>query len=150
MVHMDTPTGRQIGINVPTSFLAHISQLTRFNQAVTLQDVDLKALEVTSVAGSLYGADYQPPTFPPAAEIEKQLKPEDGMKIYNGNCHCGAVTYSVLTKSLEEQEVMSCNCSLCSRVRCFFSLKPFPYLTSRFSSSTSLLPFPLSQAERSK
>jgi hypothetical protein len=42
---------------------------------------------------------------------------ENGLKVYDGNCHCGAVTYRVKTKQLTETEVMSCNCSLCSRVR---------------------------------
>ena len=44
---------------------------------------------------------------------------EDGSMVYEGNCHCGAVRYRVLTRPLEEVKVMSCNCSLCSRVRLF-------------------------------
>ncbi|KAE9370795.1 hypothetical protein N431DRAFT_510119 [Stipitochalara longipes BDJ] len=55
---------------------------------------------------------YQPPPFPPHPDANK-LQPDE--RIYNGNCHCGAVTYAVKTKSLEEQKVMCCNCSSCSR-----------------------------------
>ncbi|KAI9678278.1 MAG: hypothetical protein M1817_006223 [Caeruleum heppii] len=37
-------------------------------------------------------------------------------KSYNGNCHCGAIKYTVaLSPPLEEQKVMSCNCSICIR-----------------------------------
>ena len=57
---------------------------------------------------------YQTPSFP--AHPDAGTLPAD-QKIYNGNCHCGAVTYAVKTTPLEEQKVMNCNCSLCSRVR---------------------------------
>lgn len=61
---------------------------------------------------------YQTPPFP--AHPDAETLPAD-QKIYNGNCHCGAVTYAVKTTPLEEQKVMNCNCSLCSRV---YSLPP--------------------------
>ncbi|KAI9845286.1 MAG: hypothetical protein M1838_001809 [Thelocarpon superellum] len=36
-------------------------------------------------------------------------------KTYNGGCHCGAVDFTVkLAPPLEEQAVMSCNCSICA------------------------------------
>ena len=57
---------------------------------------------------------YKVPPFPAHSDADS-LQPDQ--KIYNGNCHCGAVTYAVKTKPLEEQKVMSCNCSLCTRVR---------------------------------
>jgi hypothetical protein len=57
---------------------------------------------------------YKAPPFPSHPDADN-LQPDQ--KIYNGNCHCGAVAYAVKTKPLEEQKVMSCNCSLCSRVR---------------------------------
>ena len=34
---------------------------------------------------------------------------------YNANCHCGKVKYRVLSLPLDTQEVISCNCSLCTR-----------------------------------
>lgn len=57
---------------------------------------------------------YVPPTIP-GPYIDTEL--EDGLKLYSGNCHCGAVRYTLKSKPLEEIEVVSCNCSLCSRVR---------------------------------
>jgi hypothetical protein len=57
---------------------------------------------------------YQPPPFPSHPDADRLQSDE---RIYNGNCHCGAVAYAVKTKSLEEQKVMCCNCSSCSRVR---------------------------------
>ncbi|PMD54089.1 uncharacterized protein K444DRAFT_598507 [Hyaloscypha bicolor E] len=55
---------------------------------------------------------YKAPPFPSHPDADN-LQPDQ--KICNGNCHCGAVAYAVKTKPLEEQKVMSCNCSLCSR-----------------------------------
>ena len=34
---------------------------------------------------------------------------------YRGNCHCGAVTFTVRTPSLSDNKVNSCDCSICSR-----------------------------------
>jgi len=35
---------------------------------------------------------------------------------YDGNCHCGAVKYTVECSALDQgHEVSSCNCSICSR-----------------------------------
>lgn len=95
-----------------------------------LRDIDLDKLELMKLTGSDFGEKYQPPPFPPIKEVEKKLekKDDDGMKVYHGNCHCKAVTFSVLTKPLEEQKVMSCNCSSCSRVRFFSACLPRPLL----------------------
>lgn len=59
------------------------------------------------------GSPYQPPN--PTSQPKDS--PEDGKKLYNGNCHCGNTSYNVKTKSFTdpEQKVMNCNCSLCSR-----------------------------------
>jgi len=62
--------------------------------------------------GAARDPPYQPPPFPKHPDADNLLS---GLKIYNGNCHCGAVTYAVKTKPLEEQKVLCCNCSLCSR-----------------------------------
>jgi len=76
-----------------------------------LRDIDLDSFKTEVFQGADLAPPYQPPSFPPlpTSVIE-------GVKAYNGNCHCGAVTYTVVTESLEEQRVISCNCSLCSRV----------------------------------
>jgi len=34
---------------------------------------------------------------------------------YDGSCHCGAVTFTVKTPSLQDHNVMSCNCASCVR-----------------------------------
>ena len=34
---------------------------------------------------------------------------------YDASCHCGRVTYTVNTPSISENDVLSCNCSICSR-----------------------------------
>ncbi|PMD46638.1 hypothetical protein L207DRAFT_577485 [Hyaloscypha variabilis F] len=44
---------------------------------------------------------YQPPPFPSHPDADRLQSDE---RIYNGNCHCGAVAYAVKTKSLEEQK----------------------------------------------
>ncbi len=97
-------------------------------QARTLNDIDPDALEVETFKG----AELDPPYEPPASSRESK-QAEDGIKVYNGNCHCGAVTYTVKTKPLTEVEVVSCNCSLCSRVRLLllFLLSPITDLFSR-------------------
>lgn len=97
-----------------------------------LQNIVLDSLKTQPYAGSDLSPYYTPPIFPPSEETEKRLNVtnEDGMRIYNGSCHCGAVMYSVLTKPLEEQEVMCCNCSSCSRVRPF---PPFSKLSCTLS-----------------
>lgn len=82
-----------------------------------LKAISMKDLDINKTSDGNYGTPYQPPSFPSIEEVEKVLKVEEGMKIYQGNFHCKAVTYSVVTKPLEKQEVMNCNCSLCSRVR---------------------------------
>lgn len=41
--------------------------------------------------------------------------PEAKLGTYNGNCHCGAVTFTVRIPSLTEQTVTNCNCSICVR-----------------------------------
>jgi hypothetical protein len=92
-----------------------------------LKDIDIDSLKLKSMGGSVYGAAYQQPSFPSEDELEKVLNVEEGLKIYNGNCHCKAVTYSVVTKPVEEQEVLSCNCSLCSKVH---SSPPLPIKAS--------------------
>ncbi|KAF7973563.1 hypothetical protein HWV62_14828 [Athelia sp. TMB] len=41
--------------------------------------------------------------------------PAEDLKTYYGNCHCGAVRFTVKIASLSTHEVGSCNCSICTR-----------------------------------
>lgn len=71
--------------------------------------LDLDALTVHPFDGGSLDPPYQPPTQYPMLKAELA----EGEKLYHGSCHCGAVTYTVKHKPIEE--VMSCNCSWCGR-----------------------------------
>ena len=34
---------------------------------------------------------------------------------YEANCHCGAIKYAIKLPPLESMEIMSCNCSICTK-----------------------------------
>jgi hypothetical protein len=78
-----------------------------------LRDIKLEELEIKEFKGAEIYSPYKPPTFPAHGETEV------GKRVYDGNCHCGAIKFSVAWKPVEEIEVLSCNCSLCSRVSLF-------------------------------
>lgn len=59
---------------------------------------------------------YQPPYEPPKFNGELPKFEGGGLKVYTGNCHCGAVTLAVKTKPFPEVEVKEDNCSICQRV----------------------------------
>ena len=81
------------------------------------RDLDVDSIVKNAFDGAtILGSKYVPPSVP---DYEGEV--EEGQKVYHGNCHCGAVTYALKTEPLEEIKVMSCNCSLCSRVRPFTS-----------------------------
>ena len=81
-----------------------------------MKDIDLDVLEIEQFKGGDLDPKYETPPLPAwHGEVE------EGLEVYNGSCHCGAVTYAVKTKPLEELKVMSCNCSLCSRVCLYLS-----------------------------
>lgn len=73
-----------------------------------LEDVDLSKLTVGSYDGAFLGAPYEAPK-PPSKPDAKE-----GQKVYEGSCHCGAVTYTVETEPITS--VRSCDCSICRRV----------------------------------
>jgi hypothetical protein len=78
-----------------------------------LKDVDVDSLVKKDFdCATILDSKYVPPSVPDYKGVV-----EEGLKIYNGSCHCGAVSYTVKSKPLEEMEITSCNCSLCSRVR---------------------------------
>jgi hypothetical protein len=81
------------------------------------------------IGGADYGTPYAAPPVedfpvvskPEAASTadEKEVTEAENLTTYYSNCHCKAVKITILTKPLEEREVISCNCSLCSRVSLF-------------------------------
>lgn len=47
---------------------------------------------------------------------------ENPLKIYRGNCHCGAFVYEVDLPEIKA--VITCNCSICSKKGCLW-VKPY-------------------------
>lgn len=90
-----------------------------------LEGVDLSKLSIESYDGSSLGAPYEAPKPPTKPDVK------EGMKLYEGSCHCGAVTYTLESEPLTL--VRSCDCSICRRVR--FSL---PQLTTHGTTDTPL------------
>lgn len=78
-----------------------------------LHDIKLDSLQIVSFDGAALEPLYHAPQA-----SSSNLVAKDGFKIYNGNCHCGAVTYSVLSEPLTETgpPVCECDCGICSRV----------------------------------
>jgi hypothetical protein len=87
------------------------SPLTNQAKVRMLRDIHLPSLKNEPFPGKDLKSPYTPPAFPPHPEVEP------GKQVYDGYCHCGAVTISVEFKPISELEVLSCNYSLCSRVR---------------------------------
>lgn len=87
-----------------------------------LHDFKLDSLHTTSFDGAALEPFYHTP------QASSSLVAKDGSKIYDGNCHCGAITYSVLSEPLTETgpPVCECDCSICSRV------SPFPLKKKKF------------------
>ena len=59
---------------------------------------------------------YQPQYIPPKFTGELPILDGEGLKVYTGSCHCGAVTLAVKTKPLSEVDLKEDNCSICQRV----------------------------------
>ncbi|MCJ1228498.1 hypothetical protein MMC12_005159 [Toensbergia leucococca] len=76
----------------------------------TISGMDLDALKTKPFDGKAMGSAYQPPEIPAHPK-----EPGSDQKVYSGNCHCGAVTYTVHTAPLTTAKVVSCNCSICAR-----------------------------------
>lgn len=63
------------------------------------------------------GAKLEPSYQAPKASSHVAKDDGEGdVEVYEGCCHCGAVTYTLKTKSLNQAEVTFCNCSICGRV----------------------------------
>ena len=89
-----------------------------------LEDVDLSKLPIGSYDGSSIGAPYEAPK-PPSKPDAKE-----GQQVYEGSCHCGAVTYTVESEPITT--VRSCDCSICRRVRLLPALNPRPPIISYY------------------
>ncbi|MCJ1427907.1 hypothetical protein MMC29_005813 [Sticta canariensis] len=76
-----------------------------------LHDFKLDSLQTVSLNGAALEPLYHAP------KTSSSLVAKDKLKIYNGNCHCGAVTYSVRSELLTQTgpPVCECDCSICSR-----------------------------------
>jgi len=98
-----------------TSILARVKEPTEgsdhnlFINIRALADVDFWALKpATPWNGAALGEPYQQPEPVPTGPVP------EGAVVYNGNCHCGAVAYTLL--SPEKLKVATdCNCSICAR-----------------------------------
>ena len=73
------------------------------------EDLDLALLKVQPFDGI---AKFQPPYKAP--QPPEQPEAREGLTIYNGSCHCGAVTYTLQTEPFDR--VKRCDCSICKRV----------------------------------
>ena len=63
------------------------------------------------------GAKLEPSYQAPKASSHVAKDDGEGeVEVYEGCCHCGAVTYTLKTKPLNQAEVTFCNCSICGRV----------------------------------
>ena len=61
------------------------------------------------------GKDYEPQYEVPSPAAT-HLEADEGTQLHHGNCHCGAVTYTLRYKPTAEMELNNCNCSICARV----------------------------------
>ncbi|KAF7352264.1 GFA domain-containing protein [Mycena venus] len=75
----------------------------------TLEDVDFDSVKVNTFDGaSILQPPYQIPEPVAAGPVP------EGTTSYHGNCHCGAVAYTLLSGK-KISEAASCNCSICWR-----------------------------------
>jgi len=84
---------------------------------------ELSSLTSSSFDGAAIPCDWKPTEYKGS---EPQGGPADA-KTYHGSCHCGAVTFALRHKPLDELEplnhdkdadrIIECNCSICHRVR---------------------------------
>ncbi|PVH72094.1 hypothetical protein DL98DRAFT_433913, partial [Cadophora sp. DSE1049] len=59
---------------------------------------------------------------------------------FHGNCHCGAVVYTLISKPLNERKIISCNCSLCYRNGEIYTYPPASSVT--FIGKENLVGYP--------
>lgn len=116
-IKKDAPEGRSIAINVRFYSLFLLTKVLSCPQARMLHDIKVDSLQIVSFGGAALEPLYHAP------KSFSNLVAKDELKIYNGNCHCGAVTYSVRSELLTQTgpPVCECDCSICSRVSSIFS-----------------------------
>ncbi|KAJ7827631.1 Mss4-like protein [Mycena olivaceomarginata] len=75
----------------------------------TLEGVDVDSLKVNAFEGCMAeGAPHKVPEPVATGPVS------EGSTAYHGNCHCGAVAYTLLAPQ-KISKVTWCNCSICSR-----------------------------------
>ncbi|KAJ7094383.1 Mss4-like protein [Mycena epipterygia] len=74
-----------------------------------LMDVDLDSLQILMSDGAAVEPLYQAPEPLAVGPVP------EGTTVYNGNCHCGAVEYMLLSTE-KILKATDCNCSSCSRM----------------------------------
>lgn len=85
-----------------------------------LEGVDLSALEVRKFTSADTGSKLDLPDRSVAKEARKESSLENapaqdaGTKVYDANCHCGAVRWTVTMPELKAAN--TCNCSHCTKV----------------------------------
>ncbi|KAJ7510697.1 glutathione-dependent formaldehyde-activating enzyme [Mycena galericulata] len=75
----------------------------------TLADLDFMALPVITSNGAATEPPYEVPE-----PLHNTGPVPEGTTVYTGNCHCGAVRYTLLSPE-PLTSAMECNCSICSR-----------------------------------
>lgn len=78
-----------------------------------IKDDQLLTTRLHSYDGSALEPAYQPPK---SLGRTSKASGEQKQEIYEGNCHCGAVTLTVETTPLSETGVCSCDCTICVKV----------------------------------
>ncbi|KAJ7824917.1 Mss4-like protein [Mycena leptocephala] len=74
-----------------------------------LADVDPASLHVLPIDAAAVEPLYQVPEPVAAGPVA------DGTTVYHGNCHCGAVRYTLLSPQ-KIATASECNCSICARI----------------------------------
>lgn len=78
-----------------------------------IENIVVKDLSLKDVDGKKFKPEYQCPKI--NSGIEPSEISASTLTPYDANCHCGDVTYTVYIPSITSQEVMCCNCSICTR-----------------------------------
>ncbi|KAL2065497.1 hypothetical protein VTL71DRAFT_3167 [Oculimacula yallundae] len=119
-----------------TMIAKHLPSGIQGINARLLQSVDLNLLAKIKYeegpSGETYGSKYTPPSTYPVPSAAKNIETSvEGVKLetFNGNCHCGAVAYTLVSKPLNERKIISCNCSLCYRSAEIYTYPPASSIT---------------------
>lgn len=105
--------GPSIGVNVRRGIPVRQRcdlEIWQVRQVRTFRDFDEEKLAIKPYDGASLEPQYVPPNGPEVSDLNQSTK------CYRGSCHCGNVSYDLQSKALEEIGVLSCNCSICSRV----------------------------------